>query len=246
MARVFNFSAGPSMLPLPVLQKAQAELLEYGCSGQSVLEMSHRSAWFEEIIAGTEAALRRVLNVPENYKVGFFQGGASTQFAAVPLNLMGTGERRLYCHGPVFRQGRQRGGKIRHREHHCLFERQKLHLYSGCCRAEVHPGASYVHICQNNTIYGTRWPALPATGALPLVADMSSCILSEPVDVSQYGLIYFGVQKNVAPAGMAVVIVREDLMEMPARISPGPPCWITTRSSTPRACTTRRPATPSI
>ena len=212
MARVFNFSAGPSMLPLPVLQKAQAELLEYGCSGQSVLEMSHRSSWFEEIIAGTEAALRRVLNVPENYKVGFFQGGASTQFAAVPLNLMGTGSADYIVTGQFSGKAAKEAEKYGTVNIIASSKDKNFTYIPDAAALKFTPGASYVHICQNNTIYGTRWPALPATGALPLVADMSSCILSEPVDVSQYGLIYFGVQKNVAPAGMAVVIVREDLI----------------------------------
>ena len=212
MARVFNFSAGPSMLPLPVLQKAQAELLEYGCSGQSVLEMSHRSSWFEEIIAGTEAALRRVLNVPENYKVGFFQGGASTQFAAVPLNLMGTGSADYIVTGQFSGKAAKEAEKYGTVNIIASSKDKNFTYIPDAAALKFTPGASYVHICQNNTIYGTRWPALPATGALPLVADMTSCILSEPVVVSQYGLIYFGVQKNVAPAGMAVVIVREDLI----------------------------------
>ena len=208
MARVFNFSAGPSMLPLPVLQKAQAELTEYGCSGQSVLEMSHRSSWFEDIIAGTEAALRRVLNVPGNYKIGFFQGGASTQFAAVPLNLMGTGSADYIVTGQFSGKAAKEAEKYGRANIIASSKDKNFTYIPDVASLKFTPGASYVHICQNNTIYGTRWPRLPQTGTLPLVADMSSCILSEPVDVSQYGLIYFGVQKNVAPAGMAVVIVR--------------------------------------
>ncbi len=212
MARVFNFSAGPSMLPLPVLQKAQAELCEYGSSGQSVLEMSHRSSWFEEIIANTEASMRRVLNVPDNYKIGFFQGGASAQFAAVPLNLMGTGQADYIVTGQFSGKAAKEAAKYGKVNIIASTKEQNFTCIPDVDALTFTPGASYVHICQNNTIYGTRYAKLPNTGDVPLVADMSSCILSEPVDVSKYGLIYFGVQKNVAPAGMAVVIVREDLL----------------------------------
>ena len=164
------------------------------------------------IIAGTEAALRRVLNVPENYKIGFFQGGASTQFAAVPLNLMGTGSADYIVTGQFSGKAAKEAEKYGRANIIASSKDKNFTYIPDVASLKFTPGASYVHICQNNTIYGTRWPRLPQTGTLPLVADMSSCILSEPVDVSQYGLIYFGVQKNVAPAGMAVVIVREDLI----------------------------------
>ena len=189
MARVYNFSAGPSMLPEAVLKTAQAELLDYHGSGMSVMEMSHRSKWFDEIIQNTEAAMRRVLNIPDNYKIGFFQGGATQQFAMVPLNFMTTAS-----------------------------SKDKNFTYIPDVKAiDYDPNASYIHICQNNTIFGTKYVDVPQVDGIPLVADMSSMICSEPVDVSKYGVIYFGVQKNIAPAGMAVAIVREDLLGKSAK-----------------------------
>ena len=213
MARVYNFSAGPSMLPLSVLQKAQSELLEYGSSGQSVMEMSHRSSVYDAIIVETEAALRRVLNIPDNYKVGFIQGGASTQFAMVPMNLMTTGEADYLVTGQFSGKAAKEAEKFG-TVHVVASSKDKNFTYIPDVDAvEYSPNASYIHICENNTIYGTRFTKLPQVDGIPLVADMSSCILSRPTDVSKYGLIYFGVQKNVAPAGMAVAIVREDLLE---------------------------------
>lgn len=215
MNRVYNFSAGPSMLPLPVLEKAASELVNYGESGMSVMEMSHRSADYEAIINDAEAMLRKLMNIPDNYKVLFLQGGASTQFAAVPLNLIRrTGKADYVVSG-------QFSGKA-------FKEAQKLG-YDVVCAATTkddnfdhipvltkesfRPDAAYVHICYNNTIYGTKYPAVPDTGDIPLVADMSSCIISEPVDVSKFGVIYAGAQKNMAPAGLTLVIVREDLLD---------------------------------
>ena len=239
MARVYNFSAGPSMLPQAVLERARDELLDYHGSGQSVMEMSHRSSVYDAIIRDTEARLRRVLEIPENYKVGFFQGGASTQFAMVPLNLMTTGEADYVVTGNFSKKAAeeaQKFGKV----HIVASSKDRNFTY---IPSEIHctENASYLHICENNTIFGTRYPTLPDTGDLPLVADMSSCILSRPTDVSKYGLIYFGVQKNVAPAGMAVAIVREDLLGHAAPNVPTmlnyktiidadsmyntPPCW---------------------
>lgn len=239
MARVYNFSAGPSMLPQAVLERARDELLDYHGSGQSVMEMSHRSSVYDAIIRDTEARLRRVLEIPENYKVGFFQGGASTQFAMVPLNLMTTGEADYVVTGSFSKKAAeeaQKFGKV----HIVASSKDRNFTY---IPSEIHctENASYLHICENNTIFGTRYPTLPDTGDLPLVADMSSCILSRPTDVSKYGLIYFGVQKNVAPAGMAVAIVREDLLGHAAPNVPTmlnyktiidadsmyntPPCW---------------------
>ena len=195
MARVYNFSAGPSMLPEAVLKTAQAELLDYHGSGMSVMEMSHRSKWFDEIITNTEAAMRRVLNIPDNYKVGFFQGGATQQFAMVPLNFMTTGTARI-----------------------AASSKDKNFTYIPDVAAiDYDPNASYIHICQNNTIFGTKYVDVPQVDGIPLVADMSSMICSEPVDVSKYGVIYFGVQKNIAPAGMAVAIVRDDLLGKAAK-----------------------------
>ena len=212
MARVYNFSAGPSMLPEPVLEIARDQLLEYGCSGQSVMEMSHRSSTFDAIIKGTEAALRRVLNIPDNYKVGFIQGGASTQFAMVPMNLMTTGHADYIVTGNFSNRAAKEAAKFGQVDVVASSKDKNFTYIPDPDTIAYTPGASYVHICENNTIFGTRYTKLPQVPGVPLVADMSSCILSRPTDVSKYGLIYFGVQKNVAPAGMAIAIVREDLL----------------------------------
>ena len=217
MERVYNFSAGPSMLPLPVLQRAQAELLDYHGSGQSVMEMSHRSKWFDEIIQNTEAAIRRVLKVPDTYKVGFFQGGATQQFAMVPLNFMATGKADYLVTGNFSKKAAEEAAKFG-QVNVVASSKDKNFTYIPDVKAiDYDADASYVHICQNNTIFGTRFVEVPEVEGLPLVADMSSMIFSEPVDVSKYGCLYFGVQKNVAPAGMAVAIVREDLLGQSAK-----------------------------
>ena len=213
MARVYNFSAGPSMLPLSVLKTAQAELLEYGSSGQSVMEMSHRSSVYDAIIKETEAGLRRVLNIPDNYKIGFIQGGASTQFAMVPMNLMTTGEADYLVTGQFSGKAQKEAAKFGTANIVASSKDKNFTYIPDVDQIAYSKNASYIHICENNTIYGTRFTKLPQVEGIPLVADMSSCILSRPTDVSKYGLIYFGVQKNVAPAGMAVAIVREDLLE---------------------------------
>ena len=212
MARVYNFSAGPSMLPESVLKKAQSELLEYGTSGQSVLEMSHRSPVYDAIIKDTEATLRRVMNIPDNYKVGFFQGGASTQFAMVPLNLMTTGEADYLVSGQFSGKAAKEAEKFGKVNIVASTKEDNFTHVPDVDKVQYNKNASYIHICQNNTIYGTRYTKVPQVEGIPLVADMSSCIMSGPVDVSKYGCIYFGVQKNVAPAGMAIAIVREDLL----------------------------------
>ncbi|MEG1153168.1 MAG: 3-phosphoserine/phosphohydroxythreonine transaminase [Ruthenibacterium sp.] len=212
MERVYNFSAGPSMLPLSVLQTAQAEMLSYGSSGQSVMEMSHRSAVYDAIIKETEAALRRVLAIPDNYKVGFIQGGASTQFDMVPMNLMTTGEADYLVTGQFSGKAAKEAEKFGTVHIIASGKENNFTQIPDVATLKYSENASYVHICENNTIYGTRFTTLPQAANIPLVADMSSCILSRPTDVSKYGLIYFGVQKNVAPAGMAVAIVREDLL----------------------------------
>ena len=213
MERVFNFSAGPSMLPLPVLERAAAEMVSYGSSGMSVAEMSHRSPDFEPIIAAAEANLRKLMNIPDNYAVLFLQGGASTQFAAVPLNLLGEGGKADYIvsgqfSGKAYTEA-QKYGDI------ALVATSKADGFSyvpATTRESFRPDASYVHICYNNTIFGTKYNYIPDTGDIPLVADMSSCIISEPVDVTKFGVIYAGAQKNMAPAGLTVVIVRRDLL----------------------------------
>ena len=217
MARVYNFSAGPSMLPEKVLKQAQAELLEYGGSGQSVMEMSHRSKWFDAIITDTEATLRRVMNIPDHYKVGFFQGGATQQFAMVPLNFMTTGTADYIVTGNFSKKAAEEAAKFG-TARLAASSKDKNFTYIPDVKAiDYDPNASYIHICQNNTIFGTKYKELPQVEGVPLVADMSSMICSEPVDVSQYGVIYFGVQKNIAPAGMAVAIVREDLLGKSAK-----------------------------
>ena len=215
MNRVFNFSAGPSMLPLPVLEKAASELISYGESGMSVMEMSHRSADYEPIIADAEAALRRLMNIPENYSVLFLQGGASTQFAAVPMNLIGRTGKADYVvsgqfSGKAYKEAQKLGYDVK-----CVAtsKEENFTCIPKFDKSMIRPDAAYVHICFNNTIYGTKFPEIPDVGDIPLVADMSSCIVSEPVDVSKFGVIYAGAQKNIAPAGVTIVIVRNDLLE---------------------------------
>jgi len=214
MNRVYNFSAGPSMLPLPVLEKAAAELVCYGTSGMSVMEMSHRSPDYEAIITEGEALLRQLMKIPDNYKVLFLQGGASTQFAAVPMNLIGRTGKADYIvsgqfSGKSFKEAQKLGYDVR-----CVATSKETNFdrIPVIRREDIRPDAAYLHVCFNNTIYGTKFPYIPDTGDIPLVADMSSCILSEPVDVSKFGVIYAGAQKNMAPAGLTVVIVREDLL----------------------------------
>ncbi len=211
--RVYNFSSGPAVLPESVLLKAQNEMLNYNGSGMSVMEMSHRSKVYEEIIYGTEKLFRELMDIPSNYKVLFLQGGASTQFAAIPLNIgnnsgivdiIGTGmwtnkaesEAKKYCNVNVVASSKD-----------------KTFTYiPQTKREDFSPNADYVHICWNNTIYGTRYTEIPDVGNVPLVVDMSSCILSEKIDVSKFGIIFAGAQKNIGPAGLTVVIIREDLI----------------------------------
>lgn len=215
MNRVFNFSAGPSMLPLPVLERAASELVCYGTSGMSVMEMSHRSPDYEAIIEKAQSDLRRLMNIPDNYKVLFLQGGASTQFAAVPLNLIRRTGKADYLvsgqfSGKAFKEAQKLGYDVV-----CAATTKDANFsyVPTVTRDMIRPDAAYVHMCFNTTIYGTKYGYIPDTGSIPLVADMSSCILSEPVDVSRFGVIYAGAQKNMAPAGVTVVIVREDLLD---------------------------------
>ena len=203
MERVFNFAPGPSMLPLPVLEQIQKELLCYGSTGMSVMEMSHRSKMYLDIFNQTVADLREVMAIPDHYKVIFPQGGATAMFAAVAMNLMDGGHADYVDSGNF--------------AHNALVEAQKYGAVNvaGSSRAENYthiPDAKYVHITTNHTIYGTRWDHIPDTGDVPLVADMSSNILSEVYDVRKFGVIYAGAQKNVAPAGVGILIVREDLL----------------------------------
>ncbi|RAQ28302.1 Phosphoserine aminotransferase [uncultured Ruminococcus sp.] len=221
MNRVYNFSAGPSMLPEAVLRRAAGEMLDYQGSGQSVMEMSHRSKVYEGIINSAESLLREVMNIPDNYKVLFLQGGASSQFAMVPMNLMTknnkadfviTGQWATKAYKEAARYG---AANV------VASSKDKTFSYI----PELDPAAfdkeaDYFHICMNNTIYGTKFHTLPDTGSVPLVADISSCILSEPIDVSKFGLLYAGAQKNMAPAGLTVVIIREDLIGHAMDITP--------------------------
>ena len=213
MERVYNFSAGPSMLPETVLKKASEEMLCYENSGMSVMEMSHRSPVYEKIITDAESLLRQVMNVPDNYKVLFLQGGASTQFASVPLNLLRNSKKADYILSGQFStkayKEAQKYGDI------AVAGSSKDANFSFVPKTDKNSfraDADYVHICFNNTIYGTKFPYIPDTGDIPLVADMSSCILSEPIDVSRFGVIYAGAQKNMSAAGLTVVIIREDLL----------------------------------
>ena len=212
MARVYNFSAGPSMLPEAVLRRAADEMLDYGGSGQSVMEMSHRSKEYGEIIGGCEALLRSTMGIPDNYKVLFLQGGASSQFAMVPLNLRKGGKADFVLTGQWAKKAHSEAKKFLCANVVADSSDKTFSYIPKLDPQKFDPDADYFHICYNNTIYGTRFHALPDTGKVPLVADMSSCILSEPVDVSRFGVIYAGAQKNMGPAGLTVVIIREDLI----------------------------------
>ena len=200
------------MLPLPVLEKAASELVCYGTSGMSVMEMSHRSSDYDAIIKKAEADLREIMELPDNYKVLFLQGGASTQFAAVPLNLMKTGKADYILSGQFSTKAYKEGLKYGDCAVAASSKDVNFSRIPESTRDSFRPDADYLHICFNNTIYGTKFNYIPDTGSIPLVADMSSCIISEPVDVTKFGVIYAGAQKNMAPAGLTVVIVREDLL----------------------------------
>lgn len=221
MSRVYNFSAGPSMLPEKVLKKAAEEMLDYNGSGQSVMEMSHRSKVYEEIIHSCESLLREVMSIPENYKVLFLQGGASSQFAMIPLNLLnGFNKADFVITGQWAKKAYQEASRYGKCTAVASSADQTFSYIPELDSSKFDKDADYFHICQNNTIYGTRFTTLPDTGSVPLVSDMSSCILSEPVDVSKFGLIYAGAQKNAGPAGLTIVIIREDLIGKCRDIAP--------------------------
>jgi len=221
MARIYNFSAGPSMLPEEVLQTAAAEMLEYGETGQSVMEMSHRSKEYQAIIDTAEKDLRELMSIPENYKVLFLQGGASTQFAMVPLNLMNKNKKADYIiTGQWAKKAYKEASRYGNARAVASSEDKTFSYIPTVTPDMIDPEADYVHICMNNTIYGTKWQELPETGDVPLVADISSCILSEPIDVSRFGVLYAGAQKNVAPAGLTIVIIREDLIGNAMALTP--------------------------
>ena len=212
MERVYNFSAGPAVLPEEVLKECQEEMMNYGGTGMSVMEMSHRSKAFESIINTAEADLRELMNIPDNYKVLFLQGGASLQFAMIPMNLMKNKAADYIITGQwakkAFEEAKIYGDVVA-----LVSSADETFSYiPDCSDLPIRDNADYVYICENNTIYGTKFKTLPNTKGKTLVADVSSCFLSEPVDVSKYGIIYGGVQKNIGPAGTVIVIIREDLI----------------------------------
>ena len=220
--RIYNFSAGPSILPESVLKKAQAEFMNYGGSGMSILEMSHRSKVYDAIITSAEATLREVMQIPDNYKVLFLHGGASGMFAALAMNLGKADGAADYVisgnfSGNACKEARKYVGDVRVA---ATTESENFRRIPRQDELVLNPAADYVHVCWNNTIFGTTYKYIPETGNVPLIADMSSSILSEPVDVSRFGMIYAGVQKNMAPAGVAVVIIREDLLGHAQAITP--------------------------
>ena len=224
MSRVYNFSAGPAVLPEEVLQAAADEMMDYKGTGMSVMEMSHRSKPFEEIITEAEADLRDLMGIPDNYKVLFLQGGASQQFAAIPMNLMKNGVADYIITGQWAKKAAQEAEKYGKVNRIASSEDKVFSYIPDCSDLPIDDNADYVYICENNTIYGTKYKELPNTKGKILVADVSSCFLSEPVDVTKYGVIYGGVQKNIGPAGTVIVIIREDLIR--DDVLPGTPTML--------------------
>lgn len=217
MERVYNFSAGPAVLPEEVLKQAAEEMLNYKGSGMSVMEMSHRTKTYQAIIDEAEADLRELLNIPANYKVLFAQGGCSLQFASVPMNLMRNGVADYIITGQWAKKAYQEAQKYGKANKIATSEDKTFSYIPDCSDLPISENADYVYICENNTIYGTKFKKLPNTKGKPLVADVSSCFLSEPVDITKYGVMYGGVQKNIGPSGVQILIIREDLIgEKPA------------------------------
>ena len=212
MSRVYNFSAGPAVLPEEVLKEAQEEMLDYRGCGMSVMEMSHRSKVFQNIIDEAEADLRDLMGIPSNYKVLFLQGGASLQFSMIPMNLMKNGVADYIVTGQWAKKAYAEAQKYGKANKIASSEDKTFSYIPDCSDLPISPDADYVYICENNTIYGTKYKKLPNTKGKTLVADVSSCFLSEPVNVSDYGIIYGGVQKNIGPAGMVISIIRDDLI----------------------------------
>lgn len=225
MGRVYNFSAGPAVLPEKVLQEAAVEMLDYDGTGMSVMEMSHRSKAFEKIIQTAEQDLRDLMQIPENYKVLFLQGGASQQFAMIPMNLMKHKVADFIVTGQWAKKAYQEAAKYGKANKIASSEDQTFSYIPDCSDLPISEDADYVYICENNTIYGTKFKTLPNTKGKTLVADVSSCFLSEPIDVTKYGIIYGGVQKNIGPAGVVIVIIREDLIT--EDVLPGTPTMLT-------------------
>lgn len=224
MARVYNFSAGPAVLPEEVLQEAADEMLDYRGTGMSVMEMSHRSKAYDTIIKEAEADLRELMNIPDNYKVLFLQGGASQQFAMIPMNLMKNRVADYIVTGQWAKKAYQEASLYGKANKIASSEDKIFSYIPDCSDLPISEDADYVYICENNTIYGTKFKTLPNTKGKPLVADVSSCFLSEPVDVTKYGVIYGGVQKNIGPAGVVIVIIREDLIT--EDVLPGTPTML--------------------
>ena len=221
MSRVYNFSAGPSMLPEEVLKKAAAELLEYKTTGQSVMEMSHRSKEFKEIIDEAEALVRELYKVPDNYKVLFLHGGASTQFAAIPLNFMnGSGKADYIVSGQWGKRAYEEASRYGDVVITANSDDKNYSYFPKTKREDFRPDADYVYYCMNNTIFGTKAPYIPDTGDIPLITDVSSCFFSQPLDISKFAVVYGGAQKNVAPAGVVIAIVREDMLGKARDITP--------------------------
>lgn len=225
MSRVYNFSAGPAVLPESVLKSAAEEMLDYKGCGMSVMEMSHRSKAFEEIIKTAESDLRELMHIPDNYKVLFLQGGASQQFAMIPMNLMKNKVADYIVTGQWAKKAYQEAAKYGKVNKIASSEDKTFSYIPDCSDLPISEDADYVYICENNTIYGTKFKELPNTKGKTLIADVSSCFLSEPVDVSKYGIIYGGVQKNIGPAGVVIVIIREDLIT--EDVLPGTPTMLT-------------------
>lgn len=224
MARAYNFSAGPAVLPEEVLQEAADEMLDYRGTGMSVMEMSHRSKAYDTIIKEAEADLRELMNIPDNYKVLFLQGGASQQFAMIPMNLMKNRVADYIVTGQWAKKAYQEASLYGKANKIASSEDKTFSYIPDCSDLPISEDADYVYICENNTIYGTKFKTLPNTKGKPLVADVSSCFLSEPVDVTKYGVIYGGVQKNIGPAGVVIVIIREDLIT--EDVLPGTPTML--------------------
>ncbi len=224
MSRVYNFSAGPAVLPEEVLQELADEMLDYNGTGMSVMEMSHRSKAYQEIIDTAEQDIRDLMNIPDNYKVLFLQGGASQQFAMIPMNLMKNGVAAYIVTGQWAKKAYQEACKYGKANKIASSEDKTFSYIPDCSDLPISEDADYVYICENNTIYGTKYKTLPNTKGKILVSDVSSCFLSEPVDVSKYGIIYGGVQKNIGPAGVVIVIIREDLIT--EDVLPGTPTML--------------------
>ena len=212
MSRIYNFSAGPAVLPEEVLREAAEEMMDYKGSGMSVMEMSHRSKVYDTIIKEAEADLRELMNIPDNYRVLFLQGGASQQFAMIPMNLMKNKKAAYIVTGQWAKKAWKEAQIYGDAVAVASSEDKTFSYIPDCSDLDIPEDADYVYICENNTIYGTKFKQLPNTKGHVLVADVSSCFLSEPVDVTKYGIIYGGVQKNIGPAGVVIVIIREDLI----------------------------------